>query len=178
MFSGQFIERKMPDFFVDVVCKVKATKGTLKVLLLGSGPLKDHILKRLTDAGVEFTDAGFVSQKELPSYYSQAKLFLFTTNNDPWGIVANEALASGTPVVTSPHAGVAHELVIDGLNGYVLESQIDLWSEKIVGLLGHEQRWEEMHENTANSVEKFNFDNAAAGIMAAVEWACSHSKRM
>lgn len=175
MFSGQFIERKMPDFFVDVACKVTNMRGAIKVLLLGNGPLKEHVLKRLTDAGIEFTDAGFVPQKELPNYYSRAKLFLFTTNNDPWGIVANEALASGTPVILSPNSGAAHDLVIDRWNGFVLESKVDLWAEKVVELLSHNQCWEELHDNALKSVEEFNFDDAADGIVAAAEWACSHS---
>ncbi|MBV5330241.1 MAG: glycosyltransferase [Chlorobium sp.] len=175
MFSGQFIERKMPDFFVDVACKVNNMRGAVKVLLLGDGPLKDHVLKRFTAAGIEFTDAGFVSQEELPSYYSRAKLLLFTTNNDPWGIVANEALASGTPVVTSPNSGAAYDLVVDGWNGYVLESNVDLWAEKVVELLSHNQCWSVLHFNALKSVEKFNFDNAADGIVAAAEWACLRS---
>jgi glycosyltransferase involved in cell wall biosynthesis len=175
MFSGQFIERKMPDFFVDVVCKVKATKDTLKVLLLGSGPLKGHILKRLADAGIEFTDAGFVSQAELPNYYSQAKLCLFTTRRDAWGIVANEALASGTPVITSSTSGVAHELVVDGWNGYVLEPKVDLWAGKVVEVLESAGLWERLHQNALTSVEEYSFENAAAGIISAAEWACSYS---
>ena len=56
---------------------------------------------------------GFAAQRELPDLYRSAKVFLFPTLADVWGVVANEACAAGLPVIVSPHAGVAGELVRD-----------------------------------------------------------------
>jgi glycosyltransferase involved in cell wall biosynthesis len=169
MFSGQFIERKMPDFFVDVVCEIKKRISTLKVLLLGDGPFKNRIIKRLEESDINFTYAGHVSQNKLPIFYSQAKIFLFTTSSDPWGIVANEALASGTPVITTPNAGVANELVSDGLNGCIIASDLELWAAKITELLKNSDKWNYFHNNALNSVDDYTFDKAASGILAAVK---------
>jgi len=177
MFSGQIIARKMPGFFADVVCKVKEMRGSLRALVIGDGALRESMLARLADAGIEVDYAGFLPQSELPSHYSRAKLFLFTTSNDPWGIIANEALASGTPVITTPYAGAAHDLIIDGWNGHVLEADVDLWAGKINELLGDSSLREEMGANAINSVAEFTFDNAARGIIAASQWAFFRSDR-
>jgi glycosyltransferase involved in cell wall biosynthesis len=169
MFSGQIVEGKMPEFFVEVVRRVKEKRGEASVLVIGDGKLRDSFLDSLKEIGAKVTYAGFIAQGDLPSYYSQAKLLLFTTRNDAWGIVANEALASGTRVITTPYAGAAHDLVIDGENGYVVDTDASLWATKIIELLQNEPLLEQMRLNAVSSVAEFNFDNAARGIIEAAK---------
>ena len=170
MFSGQFIERKMPFFFIEVVKKVKEQFGKCTVLILGSGPLKSKMLERLKKYGIEFYCPGYIQQEELPQYYSQSKLFLFPTQNDPWGVVANEAMASGVPVITCDRAGVAHDLVIDKENGYVLALKVDTWVEYSIKLLTDSQLYENFSQNSISHVQKYNYANAANGIIEAIEY--------
>jgi glycosyltransferase involved in cell wall biosynthesis len=153
-----------------------AIRGKVSVLVIGDGNLRVPFLNSLKGIGVDLTYAGFVAQDELPHYYSQAKLLLFTTRNDPWGVVANEALASGTPVITTPYAGVANDLVIDGMNGYVIDIDAVSWATKITDLLQNEPLLEKMRLCAVKSVEGFNFDDAARGIIAASECAASKSR--
>jgi glycosyltransferase involved in cell wall biosynthesis len=70
-----------------------------------------------------------LAQRELPEVFSKARIFLFPTKFDCWGLVANEACAAGLPVFISPHAGAAGELVKSGINGYVLELDVNVWGE-------------------------------------------------
>lgn len=175
MFAGQIIERKMPDFFADVVSKVKEARGGATVLVIGDGPLRERFLVKLSGSGAEVDYAGFVAQKDLPLYYSKAKILLFTTSCDPWGIVANEALASGTPVITTPYSGVANDLVVDGWNGYVIDTDLEAWTKKAVYLLDNEWLLSQMRTNALKSVQGFTFEKAAQGIIAAAQWAFSHA---
>ncbi|HTP67248.1 MAG TPA: glycosyltransferase family 4 protein, partial [Geobacteraceae bacterium] len=177
MFSGQIIERKLPDFFVNVVQQVKSRRGQLSVLIIGDGPQRKNLLCKLNKLGVDATYAGFIAQRDLPQHYSKAKMLLFTTRNDPWGIVANEALASGTPVITTPYAGVAHDLVIDGVNGYILDLDPDLWASRINDLLDDQDLMARMRKNAIESVSEFNFENAAQGIILAAKHAYNKGNR-
>jgi glycosyltransferase involved in cell wall biosynthesis len=111
MFSGRFAPEKNPLFALDVAAGVAiALKRKVSLLMLGSGPLleqaKEHAMTLSSD--VEVTIAGFVQQDELPKFYSLAKVFLFPSSWDPWGVVANEACAAGQAVIVSPHAGAAN----------------------------------------------------------------------
>ena len=171
MFSGQFHERKKPFFFVDVAEKVQQQLPDLKVLLIGNGPLKRQIIAALEKARINFDYPGFVQPAELPKYYADVKLFLFPTRLDAWGVVANEALASGTPVIVTPYAGAADDLVIDGRNGHIVELDSQRWADKIVELLSDEAKWSSLAENGLLSKEEFNYENAARGILAA----CAHA---
>ena len=170
MFSGQFTERKLPFLFAEIAKKVSEQIPGLKVLVLGNGPLKDEFLGKFKNNKINVEYAGFVDQSELPDHYASTRLLLFTTRLDPWGVVANEALASGTPVLVTPYAGVAGDLVKDGVNGYVLSADSDVWAERVVELLQNSELWEKLSQNAVGSIKGFTFSNAAKGILNACEY--------
>ncbi len=171
MYAGQIIDRKLPMFFADVAVRIRRIRGATRVLVIGEGSMRDQMMDRLAEGGIEVEYPGFVTQKDLPGYYRRAKLLLFPTANDPWGIVANEALASGTPVITTPHSGVAHDLVVDGRNGLVLDADVEAWASKVCALLENEKLLAEMRKIAIHSVENFDIDKAARGIIEAARWA-------
>lgn len=146
MYSGQITERKLPLLFAQIALQVAEMLPGLRVLVLGDGPLRDEFLQSMESEKIQVEYAGFVDQERLPDYYASAKLFLFTTRLDPWGVVVNEALASGTPVISPPEAGVSEDLVIDGLNGSVLESDSGVWSERIVQILQDRDAWRRLSD--------------------------------
>lgn len=171
MFSGQFTERKLPFFFAEIAQKIAKKIPNLKVLILGNGPLKDEFFGLLKRYHIDFHYAGFVAQEKLPDYYSDAKLFLFPTLLDPWGVVANEAMASGTPVITTPQAGIIDDLLIDQQTGYILPIDSDIWSETVISLLNSSSVWNQLSSNAKRHVQDYNFDAASRGIIDAAEYA-------
>lgn len=134
IFSGKIIEGKLPEFFVKVCTKVNLT-NKINVLMLGDGPLKNKIAENLTILKIDHTFAGDVPQARLQSFYKRGRLLLFPTLSDAWGIVANEALSASVPVIISPNAGAADDLVISGKNGFVLDNNAELWAQKAIEIL-------------------------------------------
>jgi glycosyltransferase involved in cell wall biosynthesis len=63
---------------------------------------------------------GFKQYDRLPTYYSLADAFLHVSRSEPWGLVVNEAMASGLPVIVSKACGCSSNLVEDGGNGYLV----------------------------------------------------------
>ena len=176
MFSGQFLDIKLPFFFVEVAKKISVNIPNIKVLILGDGPLKKDFFKKLDKSHIDYHYAGFVQQKELPKYYSSSKLFLFTTKIDAWGIVANEAMASGTPVITTPYTGIVNDLLIDDMNGLIIDIDSTEWSDKIIEILEDKKKWEKLSQRAIKQVLNFNFDDAANGIINAAKYAYSNGK--
>lgn len=170
MFSGNLIDNKNPIFFIDII-KNLSIMMKLNILIIGDGPLKKDILNKLNSLeNVTFDYPGFVAQEELPYYYSNSKLFLFTTRLDAWGVVANESLASGTPVLVTPYAGVANDLVKNDENGYILDIDKEKWSRKIVEILNDESLWNRLSKDAIKSVKNYTFENAANGIITACNY--------
>ncbi len=169
MFSARFIALKLPFFFIEVARLVKERLGYCRVLILGSGTLKDEMFSKLDEYGIEYHYPGFVETDKLPFYYAKSKLFLFPTQNDTWGVVVNEAMAAGLPVITCEDAGVAHDLVVHGQNGYVLPIEEEIWAEKAVEILQDSQLYEQLSSNACNHVQQYNFKNAAKGVINAIQ---------
>lgn len=167
IFSGQITDIKMPFFVVDIVAKMQQSKP-IKILVIGDGPDRNTFIDALNKTGASVDYKGFVDQKLLPENYTNAKLLLFPSKGDAWGIVANEALASGTPVLTSHAAGVADELVISNLNGYVLSNEAHLWAKHALTLLHDVDLWNKMSKAAVESVKEYSYENAADGIAQAI----------
>jgi glycosyltransferase involved in cell wall biosynthesis len=175
IFSGRLEEVKNPLFAIDVAVAASKMLGRrLSILFAGSGSM-DNALKTHAAAKVQWIDAtfhGFAAQTQLPSLYRSARIFLFPTVWDPWGVVANEACAAGLPVIVSPHAGVAGELVRDQQNGFVCTLDVDAWSGKAAALLSDPALYRRFSEASSNMVRAYTYRGAADGLIAA----CRHAQ--
>lgn len=122
LFVGQFTERKGVFPLLDAFQKVAAQDARAGLLLVGNGPLKDELSARRDALGL--TDrvviSDFVHKPELPRYYAAADLFVLPSYYDTYGVVVNEAMACGLPVVTTDRVGAAHDLVQQDVNGMIV----------------------------------------------------------
>jgi glycosyltransferase involved in cell wall biosynthesis len=92
-----------------------------ELIIAGEGPLGRAIGRRVADTtlrGVELT--GHLDRERLAKAYGAADVFVFPSVSDPWGLVVNEAMASGLPIITTVAPGAVDDLVLDGDNGYVV----------------------------------------------------------
>lgn len=173
---GQMIDTKMFGFSLAVISRINSIYRPLRVKILGDGVERDFILDQANSLDIDYSYEGFVQQDYLFDHYSDSKLFLFPSKNEPWGIVANEACASGTPVITTPNTGCSGELIIDGFNGYVLEPDIDLWAKKIIFLLSNDEVLQQYSDNCIIQSDMFTQQQSADGIIKAVEYALMAAK--
>lgn len=174
VFSARFIGAKNPDFVLKVAAGVARMLGRqVKVLMMGSGELDSQLRDQAQSLAPEVLVSfpGFVKQGDLPEHYAQAKVMLFPTQIDTWGVVANEAFAAGVPVLVTPMAGVANDLVLDGQNGYVLNLDLDRWINAAVRLVSDQHLWQTMSHHARQHVRFYSYDNAAEGIDKAVRLA-------
>ncbi|MEO0314786.1 MAG: hypothetical protein RI928_1242 [Pseudomonadota bacterium] len=170
IFSGRLEAGKRPEFAMEVALQCARRLGRqLTLLYVGSGSQEAALRTRASALGHELMVhfQGFARQSELPQLYLSAKMFLFPTQADVWGVVANEACAAGLPVIVSPHAGVANELVVDGQNGYVRPLDVPAWTTCALELLDDSNRLRAMGERSLLLVQPYCFESAAQGIVDA-----------
>ncbi|TFF38800.1 glycosyltransferase [Mucilaginibacter psychrotolerans] len=90
-----------------------------RLMIIGNGPeeelLKDDV-QRMGLTSVLFIDA--VSNDELPAYFGGAEAFILPSFSETWGLVVNEAMASGLPVLLSRTVNAANDLLVEGVNGF------------------------------------------------------------
>ncbi|WP_151635214.1 glycosyltransferase family 4 protein [Noviherbaspirillum aerium] len=176
IFCGRMVPEKGPVFALEVAEAMARRLGRrVSILYAGSGS-EEARLKAAAQGKQNLVHAhfhGFAKQGELPGLYRSARLFLFPTHADVWGVVANEACAAGLPVIVTPYAGVAGELVQDGENGYVLDLDVEAWADKAATLLTNVELWESFSRRSLSLVKEYSFDNAALGVVDACRYALS-----
>ena len=121
---GRMVWEKNYQTLLEAVVRLRTTH-LVRLVLVGDGPELDALRAMagelgLTEDDVEF--AGRVDQCEIPSYYTEADLFVLSSISETWGLVVNEAMAFGLPVVVSNRVGCSEDLVHDGENGFVFEA--------------------------------------------------------
>ena len=163
LFCGLLDESKGASFFVDVLVACKLRGQTLRARVVGDGPLRELLEARCLSAGVIGVFEGYLQPEQLPAVYSSAKLLLFPTRGDAWGLVVNEATLCGTPVICSPHAVSSVELVERYGVGEMLPLKVDLWADTILGVLfeaDEPNRWLLWHRNRIPAQQSFSVTRA------------------
>ncbi len=102
---------------------VQTGSDAWSLVLSGSGPLEDALRRQVAAAGVadRVHFPGFLGYTELPGYFGLASAFVLPSKSDQWGLVVNEAMAAGLPVLVSSKCGCAPDLVLDGENGFTFD---------------------------------------------------------
>lgn len=93
-----------------------------RLVLVGDGPQREELHEMAVRLGL--TDSvwpGFKQADVLPVYYALASAFVLPSTSEPWGLVVNEAMACGLPVLVSSRCGSAWDLVSEGHNGYTFD---------------------------------------------------------
>jgi 1,2-diacylglycerol 3-alpha-glucosyltransferase len=90
------------------------------LILCGDGPQQSEIEAFIENNGLQTSVhlPGFLNPEELLPYFSNAKCFVHASKEEQWGLVVNEAMAAGLPVLVSSGCGCFKDLVIDGSNGF------------------------------------------------------------
>jgi glycosyltransferase involved in cell wall biosynthesis len=120
---AKFIPKKRPlDLLQAFSQLVSETDHDVHLLFVGDGPMRDelerHIHAEKLDHSV--TLAGFVNQSQLPAYYAAADALVLPSGPmETWGLVVNEAMSAGLPVIVSDAVGCAPDLVEQERNGFV-----------------------------------------------------------
>ena len=165
--AGPFIERKLPHFFVDVVERLQQDKPDVSALLIGDGPLRAGVLQRLDALGVRYSAPGFLGRDAIPAAYGSARIFLFPTKLDAYGVVANEALAVGLPIIANEEPGAVGEVILDGETGFVLPLDAGAWARAAGRLLGDEALYRRLCDRGIGLIQRYTPEAAAQGLVAA-----------
>lgn len=115
-----------------------------KLSIVGSGPLKAE-LENLAAGNVNINLMPWKPYEELPGVYHNADIFILLSTFEPWGLVVNEAMAAGLPVILSKAVGCVPDLLVDGHNGFLfdgdhsslvilLDKINDIPPEKLIGM--------------------------------------------
>ena len=178
---ARFIPKKNLQRLVEAYARYAAQAGheAWSLVLAGTGPLESELRAGVGAAGLkrQVHFPGLLSYSDLPMYYGLASAFVLPSVSDQWGLVVNEAMAAGLPVLVSSRCGCAPDLVCEGENGFTFDPEnVDSLAghlEKVAGL--DQARRAAMGQRSREIIKSFSPEAFAAGIDAAV--ACALTRR-
>jgi 1,2-diacylglycerol 3-alpha-glucosyltransferase len=111
---------------------------------------------------------GFAQREALAGLYALAEVLVLPTHSDPWGLVVNEAMACGLPILVSNVAGCSADLVEDGWNGYAVPPRnVEQLSMAIDSVLRRNELRESMSVHSLERIRKYSPGACADGLAAA-----------
>jgi glycosyltransferase involved in cell wall biosynthesis len=113
---------------------------------------------------------GFLNQSELPALYDLCDVFVLPSEHEPWGLVVNEAMNAGKPVIVSDRVGAGPDLVDDGVNGFVYPARdVAALAERLRRIIDSPEHRAATGSRALEKVAGFGFDADREGLLAALD---------
>src|SRR5262249_42943109 len=118
LYCGQMIRRKGVDVLLTAFDQLIASGTRAELLLVGrEADLPEFLTDTSSASRACIQYAGFQAPGHLPKFFAESDVFVLPSRHDGWGVVINQALGAGLPVITSEAVGAGHDLVEHGVNG-------------------------------------------------------------
>ncbi len=147
LFVGQMIERKGVADLLAAFRRVQTPDAGL--ILVGNGPLLEEYKNQTRDLKNVFWE-GYVQSSEMGPYLAAADVLVMPSLIEVWGLVVNEAMAAGVPVIATTCSGSTRDLIEDGKNGYGFTAgDVNQLSGLLESVIKEPSRWESMGQEAA-----------------------------
>lgn len=175
VFCGKLIEKKDPLILFEAVRRLR-DKSNLHLVIAGSGPLRNQVEEAgRAVLGVRFHPLGFLNQGEIGRAYAVGDLFILPSQKEEtWGLVVNEAMQFGLPVVVSDAVGCHEDLVPDETTGRVFPVRdADGLAAALESILSEFPAAKARYAEACRArVARYSLDLAASGLREAILGAC------
>ena len=175
---SRLVPSKQPLSVLDAFARVRGT-SPCSLLVVGTGQLEHKMRERVErDRIPDVHFAGFLNQSQVAMAYLASDVFILFSDHEPWGLVVNEAMHFGLPVVASDRVGSAVDLVKERQTGYVVSHRdIDGLASRMLELLHEPALRSRLGEEGRRHVSDWNYDRAAIGIIEAARAAADSSSK-
>ena len=162
LFAGKLQEVKRP---LDAVRSVAQLGPSAVLMMTGDGPLQPVCRAEADRLGVRLRSTGFLNQTELPSAFAAADCVIVPSARESWGLIVNEALASGVPCVVTTGVGCVPDLVVEGETGHAAApGDVDAMATHLASVRGRIAAGHDFGPRCQQQVETCSLSSAAEGL--------------
>jgi glycosyltransferase involved in cell wall biosynthesis len=166
LFCGKFIEKKRP---FDLLRAFAHLDGYHKASLVfvGDGPLRAEMTRFVAEHRLSHVYfLYFRNQNELPACYAMADVLILPSTFEPWGLVLNEAMCFGLPVIASDQVGAAADLVQQGVNGFTYPvGDVEALANCLRRVLADEGARQEMGRQSRAVISRLGIEEDVKGMV-------------
>lgn len=172
LFVSKLQRRKRPDDLIRAARRLAAEGLEFDLIIAGTGEMESE-LKRLaaegTDQGLNISFPGFFNQSEMPKLLGACDVFVLPSDNEPWGLIINEAMCASLPVVASREIGSVRDLVREDENGRLFEAgDIAGLADALRPILADPALRERMGRKSGEIISQWNYQRCEEGLRDAL----------
>ncbi len=179
VYVGQLVHRKGIDVLLSATEPLFAAYDKLHLQLIGSGSLQHELEAWVNARGLStrITFEGAQTPRNIIERISKADMLALPSRWDGWGLVVNEALMAGIPVIVSDMCGAA-DVISDGVNGYVFRSEnVGDLREKLERFLHYGKPDSSFSKAAATTGLNLQAENAAEYLIRVLQEEVVHDQR-
>ena len=171
LFAGKLIPKKRPMDFVQAIKMAATENGKIFGLIAGDGPLRAEIEKAISDEKIPMAFTGFLNQSEMPKGYAASDAIVLPSDGgETWGLVINEAMASGIPAIVSDKVGCGPDLVIPDATGEIFAcGDVESLANTLIRWSVDQNRIRQFGKNAKERVAIYSLESAVNGTMTALQ---------
>lgn len=174
LFTGQLIKRKGIEEMVAAFLSWSKLNPntTVNLIIAGDGPERDKFEPLLQLSNIQLTLLGVVEYGDLQPLYKTSDVYIFPTLADEWGVVVNEAMASGLPILGSTYSQAIEELVNHEENGWVFkpDNHDEFVNRLTIVINATPEKLTEISEKGVETIQKMTPNNVAHDIYKAIDF--------
>lgn len=176
LFAGKLSGKKRPLDLLTALATLNDRKSVqhrgAHVLIAGDGPLRKQCESFAQTHKLPVSFAGFLNQTELTrAYVASDCLVLPSDYRETWGLVVNEAMASGCTAVVSDQVGCVPDLITEAETGYAFPcGDTETLADKLASVAGDREHLACLKQNAFQRVQYFSIEQAADGVVAATRY--------
>jgi glycosyltransferase involved in cell wall biosynthesis len=179
LFVGRLVREKgVFDLLAGYAKLESGVRSEVGLVFAGDGVAKEELMQqaKLISPGAVCLP-GFAQREDLAGLYALAEALVLPTHSDPWGLVVNEAMACGLPIIASSVAGCSADLVEDGWNGYVVPPR-DLEKLRVAmeTVVRQPELRRQMSARSLERIQNYSPEACAEGLAAAAAFAGTEAR--
>lgn len=178
LFTGKLRDVKQPRALIEAYAQV-VRKTPCALVFVGDGPLRADLEAYKQDHKLDHVYfVGFRNQSELPNFYATADVFVLPSKIEPWGLVINEAMCFGLPILTTDRVGAGKDLVQPGLNGFIFPADsVEALENYLTLVLSDSELRREMGIKSREIIRKWSYETGVNNLVVWLEQMRSTPKR-
>ncbi len=170
IYASKLTRRKHPDDLLEAARNLRNEGLDFDLLFVGTGEMEDFLRQRAADfPGSPPLFTGFLNQTELPPILGASDIFILPADNEPWGLIINEAMGAGLAIVTSREVGSVPDLVHEGVNGRLIDAgDVSQLTEVLRDLVSDPEKTSAMGNESRKIVSGWGYAQDIVGIRSAL----------
>lgn len=171
LFAGKLIPRKRAEDVIRAFARVRVRREMIQLVIAGSGEGEERLRRIASDMQIEdkVMFVGFVNQSSLSSLFAACDMFVFPSQDEPWGLIVNEVMSAGLPVIVSDDVGAGADLVVGKGTGLVYPmGDVEALADAIERLVTTPELRVDMGLRAVEVIREWDIAASVQGIVRAI----------